>query len=193
MKRICVFCGSRRGERPAFADSARELGQALAARDLELVFGGGHVGLMGVIADAVLDAGGRAIGVIPHALVERELVHPRVPDIRIVDSMHERKALMAELSDAFIAMPGGLGTLEEFFEALTWSQLGIHAKPVVLLNVGNYFDGLLSFVGKAAHEGFIRAEHESLILSAPSATKVMRQIESFSPPNTRRWTPRPTI
>ncbi len=193
MKRICVFCGARRGGRPTFAQGARELGTAIAARDLELVFGGGHVGLMGVLADAVLDAGGRAVGVIPHALVERELAHPRVQDMRIVDSMHERKALMAELSDAFVAMPGGLGTLEEFFEALTWSQLGIHSKPVALLNVDNYFDSLLKFVSAAAEEGFIRTEHERLILSASSAAEVMDHIERFRPPTVHPWTPRPTI
>ena len=156
--RICVFCGSHPGTRPEYAAAARELARELVARDLALVFGGGCVGLMGVIADAVLAAGGHAIGVIPHALVAREIAHRGVSDLRVVASMHERKALMAELSDAFIALPGGFGTLEELCEAVTWTQLGLHHKRAGMLNVGGFYDPLLALFSHAAAEGFIQGQ-----------------------------------
>src|SRR5262249_20375161 len=155
MKRLCVFCGSRSGASPVFADAARGLGELLVRRGCGLVFGGGHVGLMGVIADAVLQRGGEAIGVIPQGLVDRELAHPRCTQMHITQSMHERKALMAKLSDGFAALPGGYGTFDETFEMLTWSQLGLHQKPVGLLNVAGYFDGLLAFLDHTVREGFI--------------------------------------
>jgi len=156
MTRICVFCGSKAGRRPAYAAAARRLAAELVAREIGLVFGGGCVGLMGVIADAVLAGGGHAIGVIPHALVARELAHRGVPDLRVVTSMHERKALMADLSDAFIALPGGFGTFEELCEVITWTQLGLHRKRCGLLNVEGFYDPLLQLFGHAAGEGFIR-------------------------------------
>ena len=156
MTRICVFCGSNAGSRPAYAAAARRLAAELVAREIGLVFGGGCVGLMGVVADAVLASGGHAIGVIPHALVAHSLAHRGVPDLRVVTSMHERKALMADLSDAFIAMPGGLGTFEELCEVITWTQLGLHRKRCGLLNVEGFYDPLLQLFGHAAGEGFIR-------------------------------------
>lgn len=154
--RVCVFCGSSPGARPSYAAAARALGTLLAQRRIELVWGGGNVGLMGVVADAVLDAGGRAIGVIPGALAERELSHARASAMHVVRTMHERKALMADLSDAFLALPGGMGTLDELFEILTWAQLGFHAKPVGLLDVEGYYAPMLAFLDRARDEGFVR-------------------------------------
>jgi uncharacterized protein (TIGR00730 family) len=156
-KRVCVYCGSREGSRPAYAQAARDLGAELARRGLGLVYGGGRIGLMGVLADAVLAAGGTVTGVIPRALVSKEVAHLELKDLRIVGSMHERKALMAELSDAFIALPGGFGTLEEIFEVLTWSQLRLHQKPCGLLNVEGFYDSLLAFLDHAVREDFLRA------------------------------------
>src|SRR5438270_7385359 len=146
MKRVCVFCGSKSGGRPVFADTTRQFGATLAARGYELVFGAGHVGLMGVLADAVLAAGGKALGVIPQSLVDRELAHGSLTELQIVETMHQRKALMADLSDAFVALPGGFGTGDELFEILTWAQLGIHSKPIGLLNVAGYFDPMLAWL-----------------------------------------------
>lgn len=157
MERICVFCGSSSGARPAFARAARDLGTALACRGIALVYGGGSVGLMGEIASAALEAGGEAIGVIPKSLVARELAHPGLTELHVVSTMHERKAKMVELSSAFITMPGGLGTLDETFEILTWAQLGIHAKPCGILDVEGYFRPLLAFLDTAVGEGFIPA------------------------------------
>jgi uncharacterized protein (TIGR00730 family) len=156
MPRIAVFCGSRAGSSPAYGDAAARLGTALARRGCELVYGGAHVGLMGVVADAVLAAGGRVTGVIPASMVERELAHRGVTDLRIVGSMHERKALMASLADAFLVLPGGMGTLDELCEILTWAQLGLHAKPVGLLDVRDYWRGFLAFLDTAVGEGFLR-------------------------------------
>ena len=164
MKSIAVYCGASFGANPLYADAARALAQVLVAHNIALVYGGGNVGLMGVIADEVLRLGGEASGVIPRQLVERELAHGGLTRLFVVKDMHERKAMMAELSDGFIAMPGGMGTLEELFEMLTWSQLGIHAKPVGLLNVGGYYDLLAGFVGHAHQEGFIRAQHAALMM-----------------------------
>lgn len=164
LKRVCVYCGSRHGSRPAYDHAARELGTLLADRGIELVYGGGRVGLMGTIANAVLAAGGNVIGVIPETLVSKEIAHLELKDLRIVRSMHERKALMAELSDAFIAMPGGFGTLEEISEILTWSQLGLHRKPHGLLNVEGFYDGLLAFLDHAVAEDFIRQKLRASVL-----------------------------
>jgi len=157
MTSICVFCGSNPGARPAFARAARELGTALACRGIAVVFGGGSVGLMGEVADAALAAGGEAIGVIPRSLVDRELAHGGLTELHVVSTMHERKAKMVELSSAFITLPGGLGTLDETFEILTWAQLGIHAKPIGLLDVEGYFTPLLAFLDSAVREGFVPA------------------------------------
>lgn len=176
MKRLCVFCGSAVGNRPVFADTARHLGQLLALRQCELVFGGGHIGLMGVLADTVLAGGGRVIGVIPRALVERELAHTGLSELHVVDSMHERKALMAELSDGFLALPGGSGTLDELFEILTWAQLGIHAKPIGLLNVDGFFDPLLSWLDRAEEEGFIKAKHRRLLMVERGVEEILQRL-----------------
>jgi uncharacterized protein (TIGR00730 family) len=171
MKAIAVYCGASSGADPMYADAARALGQVLVEHNIALVYGGGKVGLMGVIADEVLRLGGEVTGVIPRALVEREVGHAGLTRIFVVKDMHERKAMMAELSDGFIALPGGMGTLEELFEMLTWSQLGIHAKPVGLLNVGGFYDGLVAFVAHQRAEGFVRAEHAGLMMvdAAPDA------------------------
>lgn len=164
MKSIAVYCGANPGFDPAYGSAARALGTLLAARDITLVYGGGHVGLMGTIADAVLEAGGRVTGVIPQQLVDRELAHPALTELFVVNNMHERKAKMAALSDGFIAIPGGMGTLEELFEMLTWSQLGIHAKPIGALNVGGFYDQLLQFLAHAGAQGFIRPDHQHLLM-----------------------------
>jgi uncharacterized protein (TIGR00730 family) len=186
-RQLCVFCGSSSGVRPQYAAQARALGEALVRRGLGLVYGGGRVGLMGVIADAVLEAGGRCTGVIPRALATKELLHDGVSDVRRVTTMHERKALMAELSAGFIALPGGLGTLEEFCEILTWAQLGIHRKPCGLLNVEGYFDPLLVLFDHAHGEGFVRPEHRALVLAAEAPDELLDAFEAFEPPLLPRW------
>ncbi|MFP5246901.1 MAG: TIGR00730 family Rossman fold protein, partial [Thermoanaerobaculia bacterium] len=164
MQRICVFCGSNKGSDPAYLDAARNLGTLFAREGIALVYGGGSVGLMGELADAVLHAGGEVIGVIPHALWAREVGHRGLTDLRIVDTMHERKAMMADLADAFIALPGGLGTLEEIFEIWTWAQLGLHAKPVGFLDVNGFYTPLMQFLERAARERFLRDEHRSIAM-----------------------------
>jgi uncharacterized protein (TIGR00730 family) len=187
MKRVCVFAGSSAGSRDEYQDAARALGRTLAERGIGLVYGGARVGLMGIIADATLTAGGQAIGVIPAALVAREIAHEGLTELRIVSSMHERKALMADLSDAFIAVPGGWGTLEEFFEVLTWAQLGLHRKPCGLLNVLGYFDGLLSFLEHAVGERFLRREYASMIAVAASPAELLDRLGSYAPPAVEKW------
>ena len=187
MKRVCVFAGSSAGSRDEYQDAARALGRTLAERGIGLVYGGARVGLMGIIADATLPAGGEAIGVIPAALVAREIAHEGLTELRIVSSMHERKALMADLSDAFIAVPGGWGTLEEFFEVLTWAQLGLHRKPCGLLNVLGYFDGLLSFLEHAVGERFLRRQYASMIAVAASPAALLDRLGSYAPPAVEKW------
>ena len=164
-KTICVYCGANAGISDRYADQARALGRAMVEQNLALVYGGGNVGLMGIIADEVLRVGGEVTGVIPTALVEREVGHTGLTRQFIVKDMHERKAMMATLSDGFIAMPGGMGTLEELFEMLTWSQLGIHAKPIGLLNVDGFYDGLINFIDHARAQGFIKPQHAALMMS----------------------------
>ncbi len=193
MKRLCVFCGSRTGSNGLFAVAAKDLGTELARRKIELVYGGGNIGLMGVIADAVLDAGGRVTGVIPEALASKELAHKGVQDLRVVSSMHERKALMAELADGFVAMPGGLGTLEEFFEVLTWGQLGFHGKPVALFNVAGYFDGLLSFIEHAVAHQFIRSEHGRMVIAESSAGRLFERLMEYQSPAVSKWLERESL
>jgi uncharacterized protein (TIGR00730 family) len=182
MKRICVFCGSSPGARPEYAQAARQLGQALADRGIGLVYGGGRVGLMGEIADSVLEAGGEVIGVVPQGLVDKEVAFTELSDLRVVPSMHERKALMVELSDAFIALPGGLGTFEEFLEVLTWAQLSLHQKPCGLLNVAGYFAALMSFLDHAVDEQFIKTEHRSILLIDESSEALLDRIEAYQLP-----------
>ena len=180
LRRICVFCGSSTGRRDAYRDAAVVLAEEMAARGIGLVFGGGRVGLMGIMADAILAAGGHAIGVIPHFMIERELAHQGLPDLRVVESMHERKALMATLADAFIAMPGGFGTFEELCEAVTWTQLGLHRKRCGLLNVGGYYDPLLALFDRSVEEGFVRDETRDILLARESPADLLDVI--FSPP-----------
>ena len=182
MKRVCVFAGSSSGLQPDYRAVAEELGRALAARELGLVYGGARVGLMGAVADAVLASQGDVTGVIPAHLVAKEVAHRGLTDLRIVDSMHERKAMMASLADGFIALPGGFGTIEEFFEILTWGQLGMHHKPCGLLNVHGYFDGLLSFVDYSIHEGFVRREYRSMISVASSPAALLDLMDAYQPP-----------
>jgi uncharacterized protein (TIGR00730 family) len=185
--RVCVFAGSSAGSRPAYREAAERLGLALVARGMGLVYGGAHVGLMGVLADTVLHAGGEAIGVIPESLVAKEIAHDRLTELRVVASMHERKATMAALSDAFIAMPGGWGTWEECFEILTWSQLGLHKKPCGLLNADGYFDRLLAFVRHAVDEGFVRREHASMMSVADAPDALLDQLAAYTPPRVDKW------
>ena len=187
MKRICIFCGSSSGNRTEYTAAAHAMGHALAARKIGLVFGGGGVGLMGAVADACLAAGGDVTGVIPRGLATKELAHARLTDLRVVETMHDRKALMAELADAFIALPGGFGTFEEFFEVLTWSQLGIHRKPCALLNVAGYFDPLVTLFEHSVTEGFVYAEHRQLILHATETNELLDKIAQWRAPNVKRW------
>ncbi len=181
MKRICVFCGSSPGSSPEYLRAAHELGEALARRDVELVYGGGRVGMMAEIARTVIKAGGKVTGVIPRDLVERGVALTELPDLRVVGSMHERKALMAELSDGFIALPGGLGTVEEFLEIATWAQLGIHPKPCGILNVKNYYSALIDFLEHAGRENFVEPEHRSMILVDVDVEKLLRRLETYRP------------
>ncbi len=178
LRRVCVFCGSKVGSDERYRLAAVELGQLLVQSGIGLVYGGGSVGLMGVIADAVLAAGGDVIGVIPETLATEELLHPRVTDMRVVTTMHARKALMAELSDAFIAMPGGFGTFEEFFEVVTWSQLRLHQKLTGLLNVGGYYDPLVRLVDHAVQEGFIKVKHRRLLIVEERPDVLLRRLSA---------------
>jgi uncharacterized protein (TIGR00730 family) len=176
MKSIAVYCGANAGASPVYAEGARALGRALVAHGLGLVYGGGHVGLMGTIADEVLRLGGDVVGVIPQQLVDRELAHAGLTRLFVVKDMHERKAMMAQLSDGFVAMPGGLGTLEELFEMLTWSQLGIHAKPVGVLNVDGFYDQLVGFLGHVKEEGFIRPQHAGLMMVEADPDALLKRL-----------------
>ena len=186
-RRICVFCGSNSGINPAYRTFAVDLGRILAGHGLELVYGGGNIGLMGILADAVLESGGRVIGVIPESLMAKEVGHAGLTELRIVRSMHERKALMADLSDGFIAMPGGFGTFEEFCEVVTWSQLGIHAKPCGLLNVEGYYDPLLALFDHAVGEGFLRRQNRELVLADPSPERLLDKMLQFQIPAVDKW------
>jgi uncharacterized protein (TIGR00730 family) len=185
--RVCVYCGSNSGSRPAYERAAWEMGAALARRGLELVYGGGRVGLMGAIADAVLAEGGKVIGIIPEALVAKEVAHRGLTELRVVNSMHERKAMMVELADAFIALPGGFGTLEEFCEVLTWAQLGLHQKPHGLLNVEGFYDPLLSFFDHAVAENFVRPAHRSLVLAEKEPDRLLDLLAKACPPVLEKW------
>lgn len=187
MKRICVFCGSSGGARPEYAAAAQTLGKEMATRGIGLVFGGGRVGLMGAIASSVLEHGGEVTGIIPHGLMIREVAHNGVVDMRVVDSMHERKAMMNELSDAFVSMPGGLGTIEETAEMLTWAQLGIHRKPVALLNVLGFYDPLIAFLDRTVEEGFLRRENRELLVVGGDAVSLLDKLVSYEAPEMERW------
>jgi len=187
MKRICVFAGSSSGVRNEYRTVARELGHDLARRKLGLVYGGARVGLMGALADEVLAAQGHVTGIIPEALVAKEVAHHGLSELRVVTSMHERKAMMADLADGFIALPGGWGTVEEFFEVLTWGQLGLHRKPCGLLNVQGYFDRLLSFVDHSIEEGFVRRERGAMICVSSSPGELLDMLSAYEAPSVEKW------
>jgi uncharacterized protein (TIGR00730 family) len=184
---ICVFCGSSFGNDPAYREAARSLGSTLAQKGIMIVYGGGNVGLMGAVADAALEAGGEVIGVIPKALVEREIAHEQLTKLHVVGSMHERKALMSELSDGFIALPGGNGTLEEFFEVLTWAQLGEHHKPCGLLNVGGYYEPLLTVFDHMVDKGFLAERHRSIVQVQSTPETMLDALYNYVPPDTVKW------
>jgi len=184
---LCVFCGANHGRRPAYREAAHHLGQLLAQRGITLVYGGGNVGLMGTLADACLAGGGRVMGVIPSALAEKEIAHTGLTEMHVVGSMHERKALMADLADAFLTLPGGFGTWDEFCEALTWTQLGLQKKACSFLNVEGYYDALLQLVERAAEDGFIRAEHRELLLVDSDAARLLDRLQDFVVPYVPKW------
>ncbi|MBF2051386.1 MAG: TIGR00730 family Rossman fold protein [Leptolyngbya sp. IPPAS B-1204] len=187
MNYICVFCGSSFGIRPAYRHAAQAMGTALVERGIGLVYGGGQVGLMGLVADTVMAAGGEVIGVIPKFLAEKEIAHSGLTQLHLVDSMHERKALMADLADGFIALPGGYGTLEEFCEVLTWTQLGLHQKPHGLLNVEGYYDHLIRLFDHALSEEFVRPQHRSIVLTAATPEQLLDQFAAYRPQNVAKW------
>ena len=187
VSRVCVFCGSSPGRDPDYARVAREFGTLLAHESIGLVYGGGKTGLMGEIADAALRSGGEVIGVIPGHLDTREVAHRGLTDLRVVSTMHERKAMMADLADGFVGLPGGLGTLEEFFEVATWSQLGIHAKPAVLLNMKGYYDLIVRFLDRAVEEGFVREEHRPLVAVCHETETILETLRSFRPVVAEKW------
>ncbi|MBU3737134.1 MAG: TIGR00730 family Rossman fold protein [Methylobacterium sp.] len=187
LRSLCVYCGSSPGNDPRFVEAARALGALLAAQGIRLVYGGARIGVMGAVADAALAAGGAVVGVIPHALTDKEVAHDGLTEMHVVDSMHQRKAMMADLSDGFIALPGGIGTFEELFEIWTWGQLGIHAKPCGLLNVAGYYDLLVAVLDGAADAGFIRPRHRGMLLTADSAEALLGAMRNYQPPATRRW------
>ncbi|HSN85520.1 MAG TPA: TIGR00730 family Rossman fold protein [Thermoanaerobaculia bacterium] len=187
MKALCVFCGSNPGASPDYARAAARMGALLAERGLTLIYGGGHVGLMGVLADAALKAGGRVIGVIPEALEAREVAHTGLTELRVVRSMHERKALMSELADGFIALPGGIGTMEEWFEVWTWGQLGIHPKPLGMLNVAGYYDHLLAFFDRMVADGFLPQAHRSMAIVGEDGGILLDRLATYVPPRTEKW------
>jgi uncharacterized protein (TIGR00730 family) len=186
-KNICVYCGSNFGIRSSYRAAACTLAEEMVTRGITLIYGGGNVGLMGVLADSVLSAGGKVIGVIPQALVDKEVAHNGLSDLRIVASMHERKSQMADLADAFIALPGGLGTLEELCEVATWAQLGLHRKACGVLNVEGYYDKLLGMLDHAAEEKFIRPEHRKIILSETKPGKLIEKLAGYEPPVLHKW------
>ena len=186
-QRLCIFCGSQIGHDPVYAGAAGDLGRLLAQRGIAVVYGGGHVGMMGVLAEAALAAGGKVIGVIPDALKRRELAYENLTELIVTRTMHERKQRMADLSDGFVALPGGFGTFEEFCEIVTWAQLGLHAKPCGLLNVNRYYDPMLAMFEHALKEGFLRPQHRALVLSAHGAAALLAAMEAWRPPPLEKW------
>ena len=190
MKTLCVYCGSNPGSRPEYGQAARALAREFLSQEIDLVYGGAKVGIMGMIADTMLEGGGRVIGVMPQALVEKEVSHPGLTELKIVSSMHERKALMAELSDGFIALPGGLGTLEELLEVLTWAQLGFHTKPCGLLNVLRFYDHLKSFLDHSTAEGFIMEAHRSMLVVEEDPQELIQKFMTYEAPKVSKWVDR---
>lgn len=187
MKSLTVFCGSSSGVRREYADAAKHLARLFVERNIRLIYGGGNIGLMGIIADEVMKSGGEVVGIIPESLDQKEVGHRGLTELRVVGSMHERKAQMAELADGFIAMPGGIGTFEEFFEILTWAQLGFHDKPCGILNVAGYYDGLLALCDNAVREGFLRDIHRQLILDESEPQKLLEKMQNFRPQTIEKW------
>lgn len=187
MKKICVYCGSSPGSRTEYSEGARALARALVSSQLGLVYGGSNLGLMGVVAEEVLALGGTVVGVIPEQLVTKELAHPALTELIVTRNMHERKAMMAEMADGFIALPGGLGTFEELFEILTWAQLSFHHKPVGVLNVNGYYDGLLSFLDHAQGEAFIRPQHRSMLISNTCPVQLLDAFKQYEAPAVVKW------
>ncbi len=187
IRSLCVFCGSSAGIDPRFAEAARAFGALLAGQGIALVYGGGHVGLMGIVADAALAGGGQAIGVIPRSLWDREVGHRNLTELHIVETMHDRKAMMASLSDAFVALPGGLGTLEEIFEVWTWAQLGIHRKPVGFLDIAGFYGPLLTFLDRAVDAGFVRTQHRATAIIDADPASMLRRLGEYTPPHIERW------
>ena len=193
MKAVCVYCGSAPGVSPLYTDGARQLAASLVSQNMSLVYGGGNVGLMRIIADEVLRLGGSVTGVIPQALMDKEVGHRGLTTLHIVRNMHERKAMMAELSDGFIAMPGGIGTLEELFEVMTWSQLGFHEKPTGLLNVHGYYQGLLDFLQHTSTQGFLTSAHLALLISDDQPQRLLQKMQAYQPLHTKKWLERPDL
>lgn len=187
MRRVCVFLGSNAGHHPRYAQAAAAFGAQLASEGIGLVYGGASVGLMGLLADAALAAGGEVIGVIPQRLVDKEIAHAGLTQLHVVESMHARKALMAELADGFVALPGGIGTLEELFEVWTWAQLGSHGKPCALLDIGGYFAGLLAFVDHVVEEGFMQPAHRDMLLVAEDPAVLLARLRDYRPPTVTKW------
>jgi uncharacterized protein (TIGR00730 family) len=185
--RLCVFCGSNAGQDPVYLQMARSLGEIMAGQGIELVYGGASVGLMGAVADAALAKGGHVIGVMPQALVDKEIAHRGLSDLRVVGSMHERKALMAELADGFIALPGGLGTFEELFEVWTWAQLGYHRKPCALLNAGGFYDKLTDFLDDVVERGFVKSMHRAMLIVEKEPAALIEAIRVYEPPKVDKW------
>ena len=193
LRNVCVYCGSRPGRRTIYLDAARELADAIVERNLGLVYGGASVGLMGALADAVLNNGGSVVGVIPHALARKEIAHDGLSSLIVTESMHERKMVMSTHSDAFVAMPGGIGTLEELFEMWTWGQLGIHAKPCGLLNIGSYFDGLAGFLDHAVDEAFVKPPHRAMLMIEDSPAALLDRFVSYESPDVEKWVTRTEV
>jgi len=187
MKSLCVFCGSSHGNSAEFTIAARELGEAVATRGIELVYGGSHVGLMGVVADAALAKGGKVTGVLPHFMADKELAHTGITKLHLVDTMHERKQLMVEVAEGFVALPGGFGTLEEIFEAITWAQLHLHAFPCALLNVDGYFDALVEFLDATVAKGFVKQEQFDSLIVAETVDELFERFASFQPEKSEKW------
>lgn len=190
MKRLCVFCGSSHGNSAAFSTVARELGEAIAARGIELIYGGSHVGLMGVVADAALGRGGKVIGVLPRFMANKELAHPKLSHLHVVDTMHERKRIMAEMAEGFVALPGGFGTCEEIFEAITWSQLHLHHRPCALLNVAGYYDPLLTFLDGSVTAGFVRPDLRDSLIVVSGVADLFAGFANFRPAQSEKWIPK---
>lgn len=193
LKSICVFCGSNPGHDPAYLEAAKTLGQRVVSHGYKLVYGGAEVGLMGAVADAALDSGGHVIGVMPRALVQKEIAHKNLSELHEVSSMHERKALMADLSDGFIALPGGVGTLEEIFEIWTWAQLGHHDKPLAFMNIAGFYDPLATFLDHQSDEGFVRKGHRNMAIFNDNADEILSAFEEYDAPELQKWVERAEI